>query len=109
MIQNLASEMGARVKILREERHMTKEKFARVLGVSGQYLGMVEKGFSCLAIDKIIKVCEFTGASADYLIFGKERTIALNTKELIENFSDEQIKVGCETLSKLAIFIKNIA
>lgn len=109
MKQILAKEIGLRIKGLREKMNMTKEKFAENLGISGQYLGMVEKGTSCLAIDKLQKLCEFTGCSADYILFGKERTITYNTKKALENLSDDQIKQGCETLSKLAIFIKGIA
>ena len=49
MKQNMVKEIGLRIKNIRESMNMSKEKFAKQLGISGQYLGIVEKGNSCLA------------------------------------------------------------
>ena len=40
----LKKEIGLRIKYIRETKANTKEKLAKMLGVSGQYLGMVEHG-----------------------------------------------------------------
>lgn len=40
----LRKEIGLRVKNIRLNMNMTKQKMADLLGISGQYLGMIERG-----------------------------------------------------------------
>lgn len=107
MKQNMVKEIGLRIKNIRESMNMSKEKFAKQLGISGQYLGIVEKGNSCLAVDKLQKLCEFTNYSADYILFGQESRITTTTKDALKGLSDSQIKDACKALSNIAIFIKD--
>lgn len=103
----MKEEIGKRIESIRKEMKMTKEKFAKEIGISGQYLGIVEKGGSSLAYDKLKKLCEISGYSADYILFGKEKNLIKKTKTIIEGYTNEQIKEACEILSKIGIFIKN--
>lgn len=100
-------EIGKRITKIREDMGMTKEEFAKHLGISGQYLGTVEHGKSYLSIDKLKKLCDFTNLSADYILFGKDSTVKTKAQNMLSEFSDEQILNGCEALKKLALFIKN--
>ena len=109
MKQNMVQEIGLRIKHIRESMNMSKEKFAKQLGISGQYLGIVEKGNSCLAVDKLQKLCEFTNYSADYILFGQESRITSTTKEALQGLSEEQIRYACNALSDIAMFIKKEA
>ena len=103
----MKEEIGKRIESIRKEMKMTKEKFAKEIGISGQYLGIVEKGGSSLAYDKLKKLCEISGYSADYILFGKDKNLIKKTKTIIEGYTNEQIKEACEILSKIGIFIKN--
>ena len=103
----LKEEIGLRIKKLREERHLTKEAFAKKLGVSGQYLGIIERGQNCLSIEKLKKLCDFTNQSSDYILFGKEYQFDSTVKDTLSNFSDEDIRIYCEALEKLALVMKN--
>ena len=85
-----------------------KEEFSKLLGISGQYLGIVERGKSCLSIEKLKRLCDLTNTSADYILFGKNNNIKSETSKILESFSNEEIELGCETLKKLAVFIKSI-
>ena len=86
---------------------MTKEEFAKLIGISGQYLGLVEHGKNYLSIEKLKVLCDLTNLSADYILFGKDTTVIDNTKNLLAEFSQEEIENGCETLKKLALMLKN--
>lgn len=101
-------EIGKRIKNIRENMNMTKESFAKLLGISGQYLGMIEHGKSYLSIEKLKILCDITNLSADYILFGKDTNIKNETREILSEFSDEQLEIGCDTLKKLALFIKYI-
>ncbi len=104
----MKKEIGARIKSIRENMHLSKNKFAKLLGISGQYLGVIESGKSCLSIEKIKILCDLTNLSADYILFGKNITIKQETSKMLSKFTDDQIEKGCDTLKKLAYFIKSI-
>lgn len=103
----MKAKIGERIKNIRENMNMTKESFAKQLGISGQYLGMVERGKSYLSIEKLKILCDITNLSADYILFGKDNNIKNDTKEILSEFSDDQLEIGCDMLKKLALFIKN--
>ena len=103
----LRRQMGERIRQIRNELKMNKEALAREIGVTGQFLGVVESGRSTISYDKLKKLCEISGYSADYIIFGKEADMVKNTKTKLEEYSDEQIRSACEIIQKLAIFMKN--
>lgn len=104
----LKAEIGKRIKNIRESMNMSKEEFAKLLGISGQYLGVVERGKSYLSIEKLEKLCNLTNLSSDFILFGKNYNIPKETSKLLSEYTDEQIKSGCAALEQFAIFIKQI-
>ena len=104
----LRKEIGLRIKNIRLNMNITKQKMAELLGISGQYLGMIERGEGTLSIDKLKVLCDMTGLSADYILFGKNTNLEHETNVILSTFTDEQIELGCDTLKKLAVFIKSI-
>lgn len=103
----MKKEMGKRIENIRNSMGMTKEEFSKLLGISGQYLGIVERGKSCLSYEKLKALCEVSNLSSDYILFGKNLNIKKDTKNLLSEFSDTQIETACNTLQTLALFIKN--
>lgn len=108
----LRKEIGLRIKNIRLNMNMTKQKMADkmadLLGISGQYLGMIERGEGTLSVDKLKILCDMTGLSADYILFGKDFNSTLNLSKKLSGYSDEEIKLGCATLENLALFLKHI-
>ena len=104
----MKEEIGLRIKNIRESMNMSKEEFSKLLGISGQYLGIVERGGSCLSIEKLKRLCDLTNSSADYILFGKNINLEHETNVILSTFTDEQMELGCDTLKKLAVFIKSI-
>lgn len=98
--------IGKRIKSIRESMGMTKEEFARCIGISGQYLGIIERGGSFLSIEKLKSLCDLTNLSADYILFGKDKNLVNDTKNTLSEFTEEQIDLGCDALKKLSLFIK---
>ena len=45
--------------------NMNKKQFAKLIGISGQYLGTVEAGVNCLSLNSLINLCKNTNVSAD--------------------------------------------
>ena len=103
----MRKEFGKRVEKIRTDMGMTKEKFAKMIGVSGQYLGTVEHGTNGFTMETIAVLCEKTGVSADYLMFGKNELMnEISTRTVLSDFSPEQIQVAFDILKKMAVFLR---
>lgn len=102
----MKKEIGKRIQKLRQDMDMTKEAFAEKIGISGQYLGLIEHGRNYLSVEKLKVLCDFTHTSADYILFGKDANIINDTKNVLSEFTDDELEDACETLKNIALFIK---
>lgn len=66
--------MYTRIRKAREDMGYTREKFAEKLDVSVSYLAEVERGRTGISVKMLVKVCNVLGLSADYVLFGTDRT-----------------------------------
>ena len=64
-------DIGERLRGIREEMHMTREEFSEKIDITDSFLGQIERGERALSVKTLKKVVRYTGASADYLLFGK--------------------------------------
>lgn len=95
--------MGERIKMLREKMQLSQKQLAGSIGMKTQYLSNVEKGLNGLTIEKLIEICNVTGTSADYIIFG---TNSISTHQIQNNFSkytDEEISMAFEIIKNIII------
>ena len=61
-------ERGKRIKFIREEElNMNKTQLSKEIGVSGQFLGLVEEGKGNLVYKSIKRLKDLSGHSADYI------------------------------------------
>ena len=97
-----------RIKAIREnELHMNKTQLAREIGISGQFLGLVEDGKGNLVYKSIKKLRDLSGHSADYILYGLDDSVIQETKKCLEKYSETQIMNTVEILKEIALFIKN--
>lgn len=66
--------MYLRIRKAREDAGYTREQFAELLNVSNSYLAEVERGRTGVSLKTLKAICNLLGLSADYLIFGNERS-----------------------------------
>lgn len=101
-------ERGKRIKDIREnELHMNKTQLAKEIGVSGQFLGLVEDGKGNLVYKSIKKLRALSGHSADYILYGLDDGIIEETKKCLEKYSETQIINTIEIVRAITLFIKN--
>lgn len=67
--------LHTRIRRARENMGYTREKFAENLDVSVSYLAELERGRTGISVKMLVKVCKVLGLSADYILFGQERTL----------------------------------
>lgn len=100
-------ERGKRIKEIREnELHMNKTQLAREIGVSGQFLGLVEEGKGNLVYKSIKKLRALSGHSADYILYGLDDNNIKETKECLQNYSEEEIIHAIKIIKDITLFIK---
>ena len=100
--------MGKRIKRIREEElKMKKTELGREIGISGQFLGLVEEGKGNLAYKSIKRLMEISGHSADYILYGLDDSVIDNTKKLLQKYKEEQIIKAMNVLKEIAIFIND--
>ena len=100
-------ERGKRIKYIREnELHMNKTQLAKKIGVSSQFLGLVEEGKGNLVYKSIKKLRDLSNHSADYILYGLDDTIINKTKKFLNNYTEKEIRKAIELLNEIAIFIR---
>jgi len=98
---------GQRIKYIREkELKISKTELAEKIGTSSQFLGLVEDGKCNLVYYNIRKLCEVSGHSSDYILFGIDDNSINKTKKLLKNYSEDELVEALATIEKLCLFIK---
>lgn len=101
-------ERGIRIKNIREnELHMTKTKLAQKIGISSQFLGLIEEGKGNLMYGSLKKLRELSGHSADYILYGLDDEVLLKTKKFLQTYGEIELITGIDALKRIAFFIRN--
>ena len=101
-------ERGKRIKNITEnELHMNKTQLAKEIGVSSQFLGLVENGKGNLVYKNLKRLRNLSGHSSDYILFGIDDSSISETKKILEQYSEIEINEAMKLLNNIAIFIKN--
>ena len=101
-------ERGKRIKDIREnELHLNKSQLARQIGVSSQFLGLVEEGKGNLVYSCIKKLKDVSGHSSDYILYGLDDSLIIETNKILEHYDEKQIKAALKILKNIGLFIKN--
>ena len=100
---------GKRIKNIREyELKMNKTQLAKSIGVSSQFLGLVEDGKGNLVYKSLKKLCDLSGHSADFILYGLDDSIIAKTKICLENYSEDELKYAITVINDILELIKHI-
>jgi len=90
------TEIGLRIKDLRQTNKITIERLCEIIGVSPSFVGLIERGDSRISIDNLYKLSQVFNVSIDYLLTGIPAPSSKSRfDKLISNiydYSDEQIE-----------------
>lgn len=99
---------GERIKEIREkELNMKKTQLGKAIGISGQFLGLVESGKGNLTYKSIKKLKNLSGHSADYILYGLDDSIIKETRQCLEKYSEEEVIQAINVIKNIALFIKS--
>ena len=64
--------IGERIRKIREDLKMSREKFSEMIDISDVFLGQLERGERSLSTKTLVKIVSFTGISSDFILFGTQ-------------------------------------
>lgn len=63
-------EIGSRIRGIREGMKLSRSVFSEKLNISEVFLSQVERGEKSVSLNTLTNICNVTGASSDYILFG---------------------------------------
>lgn len=76
-------QIGKNIAALRKSQKMTQEELAEELNISIKHCSSVERGKSCLSLEKLISVCDIFDVSLDYLVGGRDSASSRSVRHFI--------------------------
>ena len=100
--------VGERIREIRKNLNMNREKFSEMIDISSVFLGQIERGERSLSIKTLSKIVKFTGASTDYILFGNNNTNTIIDKinRILKQCSEEGLNLIYEFTCSINTFLK---
>ena len=101
-------QIGKRIRKIREDLKMSREKFSEKIDISDVFLGQLERGERSLSSKTLVKLVSFTGLSADFILFGLEcpNDIISKINRILNKCSDDVLEYIYNLIHSTYDFIK---
>ena len=101
-------EIGERIRSVRENMHLSREKFSEYIDISEVFLGQIERGESSLSLKTLDSIVSFTGVSTDFILYGDESQNSYIKKinRILKHCSDDTICFIYKIINELYHFTK---
>ena len=102
--------VGERIRGLRENFNMSREKFSEMIDVSEVFLGQIERGERSLSLKTLKKIVTYTGSSSDYILFGnmKNNNTISKINNILNTCSADSLTYIYELIFSSATYLKKI-
>ena len=98
---------GKRNENIREnELELRKTDLAPKLGISSQFLGLVEKGKANLNYNSLKLLRDLSNHSADFILYGLDDSILVETKKYLDAFTERELMEALETIKVLSTYLR---
>ena len=100
--------VGERIRKIREELKMNRERFSEMIDISDVFLGQIERGERSLSTKTLVKIVKYTGISADFILFGNEEanTTLAKINRILNKCSDDLLNYIYELIHTTFNFAK---
>ncbi len=101
-------EVGERIRGIREELKMNRERFSEMIDVSDVFLGQIERGERSLSLKTLCRIVSFTGVSTDFILFGNNdnNSTVHKINRILAKSSEANIKYFYEIINCSHVFFK---
>lgn len=95
--------IGKRIRVLREEKQMSREELAAKAEISSKFLYEIENGKKGLSAGTLLKISKALSCSCDYILSGTYSVSEENKEkqmcdDLLKGFTKKQYKIIKEIL-----------
>lgn len=96
-------EIGNRIRNIREELHMTRNMFSEKIDISESYLAQLELGNKSIGMNTLLSICDYTGCSSDYILFGDNENNATikKTIRILKHLSNDNLNLCYEVIRSI--------
>ena len=101
-------EVGERIRKIRENLKMNRERFSEMIDISDVFLGQIERGERSLSLKTLCRIVSITGVSTDFILFGTETNNSTIHKidRILAKSSEANIEYFYEIINCSHIFFK---
>ena len=101
-------EVGNRIRNVREELRMSRSVFSEKINISESYLAQLELGNKSIGMNTLISLCEYTGYSSDYFLFGKigENDLRKRIIRMVNIIPEESLDLVYEIIRSIKSYIR---
>lgn len=108
-MNKLYIEIGSRIATLRREQKLTQAQLAEKLDISIKHCSEIERGLSCLSLEKMITLCSILSTNLDYLVRGINlETNAEFTPTYVNEMFNSYDKKHSDLLKEYILLFKKI-
>lgn len=83
-------EIGLRIRNLREEAKLSREKLAELSFISTQFLSDIETGKKGMTVTTLKKICNALNVSSDYIVYGNNDVNLNNIAKMMTDMDKEK-------------------
>ena len=103
---NINKEIGLRVRQLRENKGLSREKFSENIGIVPQFLAEIENGNKGMSFETLIKICNFLSVSTDYIIAGQTQNDLSKIIYILSTIDKDYIPFAESILETYALSVR---
>lgn len=97
---------GKRIRKIREkELRLNKTDLAKQIGISSQFLHLVENGKGNLSYRSIKLLRDLSGHSADYILFGLDDSVINQTKTFLQKYDEKELSAALDMINELVFVL----
>lgn len=103
--------IGERIRSLREQMSMSREKFSEMIDISEIFLGQIERGECSLSLKTLSSIIAYTGCSSDFILYGNyenSNTRLNKINRMLSHCSDDTLELVYDLIHDIHKFDKNL-
>lgn len=103
-------EIGNRIRSIREDMFMSREKFSEMIDISEVFLGQIERGECSLSLKTLTSIIAYTGSSADFILYGNDEPDSYRKKidRILKHCNENTLELIYNLIHDIHKFNKNI-
>ena len=105
-MKKIYHESGIRLRVLREEKHYSREDLSEIADISPKFLYEIENGYKGFSADTLYRLAKALDTSSDYILFGRyHENIDSEIQRILTLFDESKKETVIEMIKLLSSFL----